>query len=91
MLQIRETKPDKIALKKSVVIFDPDVLIIGKKVAVISVDIRDPKTELVHTDGAIIFYNPPNAQIVEQLYALFIEADGASVSVNKIPEEYEEP
>lgn len=86
MLEIQSDKPDKISIKKYGTTFCSDMLIIGRKKAVISIDIHDYETGLVHTDGALIFFNPPNGQIINQLVSFFKKAQNSSVSVKSVPE-----
>lgn len=86
MLQIQKEKPDKIFLKKSAANICASFVIIGKKKAIIGVDVHN-EGGTVHTDGGLIFYNPPNEKIIEHLTKLFREAENKSVSVEKIPEE----
>ncbi|MEM1552900.1 MAG: hypothetical protein QXH03_09585 [Candidatus Bathyarchaeia archaeon] len=86
MLEIQKTKPGKVTLKKGKVIFGSDIFIIRGKVAAISLDVRDPEGR-VHTDGVLIFHNPPNGDIIQQLYDLFMMVDSQSVPVNRVPEE----
>lgn len=86
MLEIRKSKPGKVTLKKGKVIFGPDILIIKDKLAVISLDIRDADGR-AHTDGALIFHNPPNGDVILQLYELFMMADNDSMPIDTVPEE----
>lgn len=78
MLDIKKTKPGKISLKKGKVIFDPEILIIRGKLAVMTLDILDPASNLVHTAGGVIFHNPPNTQVVNLLYEFFMITDSNS-------------
>lgn len=87
MLDIRRTKPGRITLKKGKVVFRSDLLIIKDKVAVISLDVHDAKSGQFRTDGVLIFHNPPNNSIIQQLYELFMMADNESLPVEKVPEE----
>lgn len=87
MLEIKKAKPDKITLKKGRVVFRSDLLIIKDKIAVISLDVFEPKSGQFRTDGALIFHNPPNSNIIQQLYELFMAADNESVPIEKVPEE----
>jgi len=84
MLKIKETKPDKISLKVSSVVFPANILIIGKKTAAIGIDVYDPQNDLMHTEGVLIFHNPPNGQIIELLRTWFMEADSRSESLDKL-------
>ena len=86
MLEIQSDKPDKISITKYGTTFCSDMLIIGRKKAVISIDIHDYETGLVHTDGALIFFNPPNGQIINRLVEFFWKAQNNSVSVKSVPE-----
>jgi hypothetical protein len=85
MLELKKIKPGKITLKKGRALFDPDILVIKDKLAVISLDIRDAEGH-IHTDGVLIFHNPPNGDIIQQLYELFMMADNKSLPVEEIPE-----
>lgn len=87
MLEIRRNKPNKVTLKKSKVVFGADLLIIKDKTAVISLDVFDPKSGQFRTDGIISFHNPPNGNIIQQLYEIFMIADSESIPVEKVPEE----
>ncbi len=86
MVELRKDKPGKVTLKKSRVIFGPDVFIIKDKVAAITLDIYDVDGRL-HTSGALIFHNPPNGDIIQQLYELFMMADNESIPVVEVPEQ----
>src|SRR5215475_7318411 len=86
MVELRKVKPGKVTLKKSKVIFGPDVLIIKNKMAAISLDIHDADGR-AYTSGVLIFHNPPNGDIIQQLYELFMMADNESTPVDKVPEE----
>lgn len=87
ILEVRKTKPGKVTLKKSRSVFGSDILIVKDKVAVISLDMYDPKTGKYHTSGMITFYNPPNGDILQVLYELFMLADTESVPVERVPED----
>jgi hypothetical protein len=86
LLEIKKHKPGKVSLKKGTVVFGPDIFLVKNKVAVISLDIRDPISNLVHTDGTLIFHNPPDAKIIEHLYDFCMIADDGSIAVDSIPE-----
>ena len=86
MIELKKAKPGKVTLKKSRLIFGPDVLLIKDKVAAISLDIYDVDGR-IHTSGVLIFHNPPNGDIIQQLYDLFMMADNESIPVDKVPEE----
>lgn len=53
----------------------------------ISLDMYNPKTGKYHTGGMIIFHNPPNGDVLQALYELFMLADTESIPVEKVPEE----
>jgi hypothetical protein len=86
MMKLREVKPGKVTLKKSRPVLGPDLLLIKDKVGVISLDMYSPKTGKYHTGGMIIFHNPPNGDILQTLYELFMLADNESLPVEKVPE-----
>ena len=86
MLELKKSKPGKVTLKKGRVIFGPDIFIIKGKLAAISLDIRDTDGR-VHTSGALIFHNPPNGDVIQQLYDLFMMVDNESIPVDRVPEE----
>lgn len=86
MLEIQSEKPDKISIAKYGTTFCSDMLIIGRKKAVISIDIHDYEKGFMHTDGALIFFNPPNGQIINRLVEFFREAQNNSVPVKSVPE-----
>jgi len=87
MLAIKKIKPGKVFLKKGKTLSRSDVFILKDKVASIVIDIRDPSTGLFHAEGGIIFYNPPNGQIIKKLYSLFMMTDDQSIAVK--PEDFE--
>ncbi|MEM4204671.1 MAG: hypothetical protein QXS54_11430, partial [Candidatus Methanomethylicaceae archaeon] len=87
MLELKRQKRSAISLKKGKSVFGSDLLVVKDKVAVVSLDVRDSETGRLQTVGAITFYNPPNGNIVRQLYELCIMADNESVPVDKVPEE----
>ncbi len=86
ILAIRKTKPGQVSLKTGKVLFGSDVFILKDKIAFISLDIRDPSTGYTHVDGAIVFHSPPNGQIIQHLYSLFMMTDEQSVAVESVQE-----
>lgn len=86
MLEVRKNNLHKVSLRKSQSILDSDILIIGKKVAAISLDIYDPETDTSQTSATIIFHNPPSGQILDQLRGWFYQNYDHSVWVKKVPE-----
>lgn len=86
MMNLRALKPGKVTLKKSRPVLGFDLVLIKDKVAMISLDMYNPKTEKYHTGGMIIFHNPPNGDILQTLYELFMLADTESLPVEKVPE-----
>lgn len=86
MLEIKKEKPDKIFLKKSEATAPAGIVIIGKKIGTIDIDIPNPKIGQSTTRGILIFHNPPNSQIIEQLTKWFQEAESNGSAVSKIPE-----
>lgn len=87
MLELKRQKRSAISLKKGRTVFGSDILVVKDKVAVISLDVRDSETGHLQTHGAITFYNPPNGNIVRQLYELCMMADNESIPVDRVPEE----
>jgi hypothetical protein len=86
MVELRKVKPGKVTLKKGKVIFGPNVFLIKDKLAAISLDIHDDNGR-IYTSGALIFHNPPNGDIIQQLHELFMMTDNESIPVDKVPEE----
>lgn len=82
MLEIRKAKPQQISLKKARATINADTWVISRKVGTIVVDIIDSQTGLVFTNGALIFHNPPNGRIIEQLRDWFMELEGDDETVN---------
>jgi hypothetical protein len=87
MLRIAEGKPGKISLKRGRVVIGPELFIIRGKIGVIAIDVRDAETSLPHTTGGVIFHNPPNGELIEQLTNFFMMADNQSVPVERMPEQ----
>lgn len=86
IVELRKVKPGKVTLKKGRVIFGPGVFLVKDKVAAITLDIHDVDGR-IHTSGTLVFHNPPNGDIIQQLYELFMMADNDSIPVDKVPEE----
>lgn len=86
ILNLQRKKPGKISLKKAKVVFGSDVFVIRNKIAVVSLDIRDSETGLTHTDGTMIFHNPPDEKVIQHFYDFIMIADQESVAVKNVPE-----
>jgi hypothetical protein len=86
MYDLQSSNPARVSLKKCATIIDPDILVIGKKMAAITVSVRDPATSKELRIGTFVFHSPPNAQIIEELYSMFWRVDNLSRPVSMVPE-----
>ena len=85
MLEIKQNKPHSISLKISKTLISSDIFVITGKVGTLVVDIYDSQTGQSSTYASLIFHNPPNAQIIDQLRKWFFEIGGDGIPVTKIP------
>jgi hypothetical protein len=85
MLEIKANKPHSVSLKISRTVISADIVVITGKVGTLVVDIYDSQTGQSSTYASLIFHNPPNAQIIDQLRKWFFEIGGDGVPVTKIP------
>jgi hypothetical protein len=86
MYALQSSNPARVSLKKCATIIDPDILVIGKKMAAVTVSVRDPATSKELRIGTFFFHSPPNAQIIEELYNMFWRVDNLSTPVSRVPE-----
>lgn len=89
MLEIKSRKPSQITLKKGRVRLRADLFIIRGKKALVSLDVYEKGSGIFGTAGALIFHNPPNKEIVDKLYDLFLVADSEGIPIEKIPQDWE--
>lgn len=92
MLEIKKAKRDKISLKKASTKINADIFVLSGKIGTIVVDIIESPSTPIFTNGALIFHNPPNGRVIEQLREWFLEIDAdeetlpvKSVELNKTP------
>jgi hypothetical protein len=84
MCALAKQKPGHVSLKKAKKVFDPDLLIIGTHTAVITMTIRDSKAPSFAKAGILIFHDPPNVRIIQELREIFVSVDNHSQPVDEV-------
>jgi hypothetical protein len=76
MEELRRSNPDRISLKMSDTKISADIFIVTGKVGTIVIDVNEFQSKGAKSNACLIFHNPPDALIIEQLRKWFMEIDG---------------